>query len=109
IDNYSEKSYKIIYRNSNNSRFCIRNYIPRISLARSGGTEIIKVNSPVIGNTELDIFTYAQVSVNDSMSLVNPSTNVTIFSSPCSRDPNDRIITAQEAVKIVESLKYLNP
>ncbi|NES72939.1 MAG: hypothetical protein F6K24_50965, partial [Okeania sp. SIO2D1] len=98
---------KIIYRNSNNSCFYIAD-----STTYSGGnysslfsTETVKVNSPFINETaNLAINKYNRASTNSSISLEFSKVE---FESPCTE--KDRAITTSEAVKIVESLKYLNP
>ncbi|NET28684.1 hypothetical protein [Okeania sp. SIO1I7] len=109
IDNDSVKSYKIIYRNSNNLCFYIADRIlrrfipPPPSLPLS--QETVKVNSPFINETaNLAITKYDRSSTNSSISLEFSKVD---FESPCTE--KDRAITTSEAVKIVESLQYLNP
>ncbi|NEN93665.1 MAG: hypothetical protein F6K48_34260 [Okeania sp. SIO3H1] len=117
IDNDSEKIYKIIYRNSNNLCFYIADGIDSIlsrkfsglsrgeTARRASRVETVKVNLPVIDtNSYLSINKYDRASTSSSISLESSKVE---FESPCTE--KDRAITTPEAVKIVESLQYLNP
>ncbi|NES72940.1 MAG: hypothetical protein F6K24_50970 [Okeania sp. SIO2D1] len=108
IDNNSENSYKIIYRNSNNLCFYIGNSISGLiqpSTRPPSSTEAVEINSPFINETaNLAITKYDRASTNSSISLEFSKVE---FESPCTE--KDRVITTSEAVKIVESLQYLNP
>ncbi len=112
-----EANYTIIYRNLNNFCFYIKNSISGkkagqhyflLETARyRSGRETIYINSSVIGYGYLDIYNYGNISTNPSISLVSLQNIGFKFESPCTK--NDRAITTSKAVKIVESLQYLNP
>ncbi|NES68376.1 MAG: hypothetical protein F6K24_25655 [Okeania sp. SIO2D1] len=112
-----EANYKIIYRNLNNFCFYLQNNISGkkagqhyflLETAKSrSGVETIYINSSVIGNAYLDIYNYGNISTNPSISLVSLQNIGFKFESPCSK--NDQAITTSKAVKILESLQYLNP
>ncbi|NES68378.1 MAG: hypothetical protein F6K24_25665 [Okeania sp. SIO2D1] len=74
-----------------------------------GGTRGIPVDSAIGGDGYLNINRYDRVSTNSSMSW---SFNSFKFQSPCDIakiEKSERVIKTSEAVKIVESLQYLNP
>ena len=112
-DNDSEKSYKIFYRNSNNSCFYIKNTIKKNDWESFGGFKpfsktIVEVNSPLIGKAYISTYRYQRESNNSPIFLQILEYSQSVgFGSPCSN--NGKTINIQEAVKIVESLQYLNP
>ena len=116
-DNNSYKSYNLYYKNFHNLCFYIGVFISLPNMLHdqpSGGSASIligtftEVNLPLIGKAYLSIAEYNRVSTNSSISLVSLQKDLGFkFESPCNK--NDNNITPKEAVKIVESLQYLNP
>ncbi|NES64617.1 MAG: hypothetical protein F6K24_04825 [Okeania sp. SIO2D1] len=110
IDNNSELSYRIVYRNSNNSCFYLiktTNLKPRQPPDYGVKVwEVVEVDSPILGKVYLD---YYQSGVISSQSCIRLRTSENIeFESPVWAQ-KCKVISMQEAVKIIESLQYLNP
>ena len=110
-------SYQIIYRNANNFCFSIKG----ASGEFGGGptdSEIVEVDSPALGKVIVGYVKFSEVSNQSSIFLteapIKKGSQGYLFLSPAvpylgSSGLKCRTITIQEAVKIVESLQYLNP
>ena len=109
INNESELSYRIVYRNIlNNSCFHLIKAIhlkPRQPPDYSvNAWETVEVDLPILGKVNLDYYKSDIISTQPCIKL-RSSENIE-FESPVG---NCNVISMQEAVKIVESLQYLNP
>lgn len=119
--NVSDNSYYIFYQNSNNQCFVLEGFpVPAIG-DEPTGFDTVEVQSPILGRVALE---YTDTDWIDGSSYVgNPGPYFTngnfhayTFKSPGSRlfdspkyEQKCNSISVQEAVKVVESLRYLNP
>lgn len=119
--NVSDNSYYIFYQNSNNQCFVLEGFpVPAIG-DEPTGFDMVEAQSPILGRVALE---YTDTDWIDGSSYVgNPGPYFTsgnfhayTFKSPGSRLFNSpkyeqkcNSISVQEAVNVVESLRYLNP
>ena len=119
--NVSDNSYYIFYQNSNNQCFVLEGFpVPSIG-DEPTGFDMVEVQSPILGRVALE---YTDTDSIDGSSYVgNPGPYFTngkfhayTFKSPGFRpfdspkyEQKCNSISVQEAVKVVESLRYLNP
>ncbi|NES69576.1 MAG: hypothetical protein F6K24_32310 [Okeania sp. SIO2D1] len=103
--------YYIIYRNSNNLCFYFSYSNHFIFNSQDAEVVGIEINLPVIGTAYLYTKKSHRVSIPSTILVKSYSAQERFeFISPCLMTENwGKTITTPEAVKIVESLQYLNP
>ncbi|HLO86189.1 MAG TPA: hypothetical protein VK203_14430 [Nostocaceae cyanobacterium] len=106
-------NYKISYRNSNNLCFSIYSQGPGGG-GDPEGYETLTVSSPALGKvaieyTKSDQIEEAQYIVVEMVRGILKGNHIYSFVSTNKKHESCKIISLEEAVKIVESLQYLNP